>query len=185
MHLKMLSAKWFSCCPCLNVLKICSIICFIQEVQKFYFSAMYKPGYVGSLKVEWSCFERLGYDCTIIFEVITATSLRAEWRLKSPTSPLFTQPFVQAQIKENIKAPRYWPFVRGIQRASNAENVSIWWRHHVSFSYVMYTGPELGHHYACRYFDMFFSKISVFHGFWLSLGDHDKMADEISRKFTE
>ena len=29
--------------------------------------------------------------------------------------------FVQAQMKENIKA----------QMASNAENVSIWWRHHV------------------------------------------------------
>ena len=27
---------------------------------------------------------------------------------KSPASRLFTQPFVQAQIKENIKAPRHW-----------------------------------------------------------------------------
>ena len=35
---------------------------------------------------------------------------------KSPASPLFTQPFIQTQIKENIKAPRYWPFVRGIHR---------------------------------------------------------------------
>ena len=31
------------------------------------------------------------------------------WRLKSPASPLFTQPFIQTQIKENIKAPRHWP----------------------------------------------------------------------------
>ena len=31
------------------------------------------------------------------------------WRLKSPVSLLFTQPFIQAQIKENIKAPRHWP----------------------------------------------------------------------------
>ena len=46
----------------------------------------------------------------------------------------------KAQIKENIKAPRYWPLcgnspVTGefpAQRASNAENVSIWWRHHDS-----------------------------------------------------
>ena len=29
--------------------------------------------------------------------------------LKSLASPLFTQPCVQAQIKENIKAPRHWP----------------------------------------------------------------------------
>ena len=30
-------------------------------------------------------------------------------RLKSPASRLFTQSFIQAQINENIKAPRYWP----------------------------------------------------------------------------
>ena len=30
------------------------------------------------------------------------------------TSSLFTQPFIQAEIKENIKAPRHWPFVQGI-----------------------------------------------------------------------
>ena len=30
-------------------------------------------------------------------------------RLKSPTSRLFTQSFIQTQIKENIKAPRHWP----------------------------------------------------------------------------
>ena len=39
-------------------------------------------------------------------------------------------------IKENIKAPRHWPLWGELtgefpaQRASNAENVSIWWRHH-------------------------------------------------------
>ena len=44
----------------------------------------------------------------------------------------------KAQIKENIKAPRHRPLCgefiadRWIpaQMASNAENVSIWWRHH-------------------------------------------------------
>ena len=48
-----------------------------------------------------------------------------------------TQPFIQAQIKENIKATRHWPLWGKstddlwipAQRASNAENVSIWWRH--------------------------------------------------------
>ena len=29
--------------------------------------------------------------------------------LKSPASWLFTQSFIQTQIKENIKAPRHWP----------------------------------------------------------------------------
>ena len=28
---------------------------------------------------------------------------------KSPALPLFIKPFVEAQIKENIKAPRHWP----------------------------------------------------------------------------
>ena len=45
---------------------------------------------------------------------------------------------IRAQIKENIKAPRHWPLCEEFtgtgefpaQRASNAENVSIWWRHH-------------------------------------------------------
>ena len=46
---------------------------------------------------------------------------------------------LRAQIKENIKAPRHWPLCGEVtgtgefptQRASNVENVSIWWRHHV------------------------------------------------------
>ena len=31
------------------------------------------------------------------------------WRLKSPASPILTQLFIRAQIKEDIKAPRHWP----------------------------------------------------------------------------
>ena len=46
--------------------------------------------------------------------------------------------FIQTQIKENIKAPRHWLCAGNspgtgeflAQMASNAENVSIWWRHH-------------------------------------------------------
>ena len=41
--------------------------------------------------------------------IITLTSYWPRWRLKSPASRLFTQSFIQAQIKENIKAPRHWP----------------------------------------------------------------------------
>ena len=56
-------------------------------------------------------------------------------------SPLFAQLFVRAQIKENIKAPCHWNLWREFtvtgefpaQQASNAENVSIWWRHHDFF----------------------------------------------------
>ena len=43
------------------------------------------------------------------------------WRLKSLASRLFAQPFVQAWIKENVKATRHWPLwgestMRGIHR---------------------------------------------------------------------
>ena len=41
--------------------------------------------------------------------IITVTSQWVQWRLKSSASRLFTQPFIQAQIKESIKAPRHWP----------------------------------------------------------------------------
>ena len=64
---------------------------------------------------------------------ITMTSQWPRQRLKSQASRLFTQSFIRAQIKENIKAPRHWPLCGEFpaQRASNAENASIWWRHHV------------------------------------------------------
>ena len=62
--------------------------------------------------------------------LITVTAQWAWWRLKSPASRLFTQPFVQVQTKENIKAPCHWPLWGEFpgQRASNTENVPIWWR---------------------------------------------------------
>ena len=64
---------------------------------------------------------------------ITVKSQWARYRLKSPASRLFTQPFIQTQIKENIKAPRHWPLCGNspgtgefpAQMASHAENVSI------------------------------------------------------------
>ena len=62
----------------------------------------------------------------------------ARCRLKSPTSRLFTQPFIQGEIKETSKlrvtglceenSPVTGEFPA--QRASNAENASIWWRHY-------------------------------------------------------
>ena len=54
---------------------------------------------------------------------------------QSPMSRLLMQPFVRAQIKENIKTPRHWEeFLTGFpsQRVSKAENISIWWRHHTN-----------------------------------------------------
>ena len=42
-------------------------------------------------------------------EFLTVTSWLTRWRLKSTASRLFSQRFIQAQIKENTKAPRHWP----------------------------------------------------------------------------
>ena len=50
-------------------------------------------------------------------------------------SHLLARPFVKVQIKENTKAPRHWhmwakpPVTKRFpsQKASNTENVSIWW----------------------------------------------------------
>ena len=50
-------------------------------------------------------------------------------------------------MKENIKAPpRHWPLCGEFtgtgefpaQMASNAENVSIWWRHHVPIIVMLF-----------------------------------------------
>ena len=77
-------------------------------------------------------------EAAIRTHLIALTSQWPRMRLKSPASRLFTQSFILAQIKENIKAPRHWPLCREFpgtgefpaQRVSYAENISIWWRHH-------------------------------------------------------
>ena len=87
----------------------------------------------------WEFFTRPTLKFPVSLRFITLTSKWPRWRLKSPASRLFTQPFIQMQIKENIKALRHWPLCGEFtgtgefpaQRASYAENVSIWWRHHV------------------------------------------------------
>ena len=61
---------------------------------------------------------------------ITVTSQWTQWRFTSPASRLCTLPFIQAQIKENIKAPVTVEFPA--QMASNMENIPIWWRHHAN-----------------------------------------------------
>ena len=70
--------------------------------------------------------------------------LSLQWRHNGHDSvsnhqPHHCLPFIRAQITQNIKALHHWPLCRNSpgsgefpeQRASNAENVSIWWRHHV------------------------------------------------------
>ena len=84
-----------------------------------------------------------GFACFVdIWGVISAISYGYNliyYHIAQKHFGLIIRPFIQTQIKENIKAPRHWPLCgeftgdRWIpaQMASNAENVSIWWRHHV------------------------------------------------------
>ena len=59
--------------------------------------------------------ERRRYIASFFFDwdfakaYITVRSQVVLWRLRSPASRLFPQPFVRAHIKENIKALCYWP----------------------------------------------------------------------------
>ena len=92
-------------------------------------------------EVELAANVTLLYINIVLLYFNTVTPWWEQWRLKSPGSRLFGQPFVLTQIKENIKASCHWTFeenppVTGefpSQRASNTENVFILWRHHVDF----------------------------------------------------
>ena len=91
----------------------------------------------GNDDLGWSKYFRFNYLTTVLLhnilktisvQFIIVTSQWAARRLKSPAYRVFPQPFVQAHIIENIKAPRHW---FPLQRASKSENASIWWRHHL------------------------------------------------------
>ena len=109
-----------------------------------------------------SIWIKLAMQCNLI----TMTSQWPRRCLKSPASWLFTQSFIRAQIKENIKAPRHWPLCGEFtgtgefpaQRASNAENVSIWWRHHANVRTMALTG----HIQFCQSFLGFFCQSLLF-----------------------
>ena len=51
---------------------------------------------------------QLQHNSVVCCFTITMTSQWAWWRLRSPTSRLFTQSSIRAQIKENIKSSRHW-----------------------------------------------------------------------------
>ena len=64
----------------------------------------------------------------------------ARWRLKTPASQLFTQALIRVRRSKKTSKFRVTGLCAGnspvtgefpAQRASNAENISIWWRHHV------------------------------------------------------
>ena len=96
------------------------------------------------------------------------------------------------QIKVNIKAPRHWPLCGEFtgtgefpaQRASNAENVSIWWRHHEipgsPFS-MRIVFDELCHHDVklIKYVDIYLTH----RGLVTPNGDTDLGPDDLGKGF--
>ena len=78
----------------------------------------------------------------ILIEICIFFNSRKCVRMSAVAYEITSISIVQVQIKQNIKAPRHWPLQeeftgdRWIPRkkaASNAENVSIRWRHYVKF----------------------------------------------------
>ena len=66
----------------------------------------------------------------IVRYCITVTSEWVRWRLQSPTFRLFSKPYIRVQIKNTPKLRVTGLCEGNSQSASDAENVSIWWRHH-------------------------------------------------------
>ena len=92
------------------------------------------------------------YNTVQYCNIIKMTSWWARWRLKSPASGLFIQPFIQARSKKTSKL-RVTGLCEGnspvtgefpAQGASNAENVSIWWRHHVLHNVITGIDAQYG-----------------------------------------
>ena len=69
---------------------------------------MNKMALLGEFRTTWETDIYILYT-KYIFVTHYSDVIWALWRFKSPASRLFAQPFIQAQIKENIKAPHHWP----------------------------------------------------------------------------
>ena len=89
------------------------------------------------------------------------TSSWARWRLKSPAYVLSTQPFIHAQIKENIKAPHHW-LCEG-NSPMNSQHKGIITRKSFPFDdvimFMRFTGRWWGHNYLIFYIN---SKTNIF-----------------------
>ena len=91
---------------------------------------------IRAIRQLWLGFQALGY--LIHYTGVIMTTVASQI-----TSRTVVHSTVYSDAdKENIKAPRHWPVCGEFtgtgefpaQRASYAENVSIWWRHHGSLS---------------------------------------------------
>ena len=71
----------------------------MYKILLFLVGVLNVSNYQSMLKISQSNMSQIHYN-----DVTMSTMV-----LQSPASRLFTQPFIQAQIIENTKAPRHWP----------------------------------------------------------------------------
>ena len=97
-------------CDVLNDIQIYHTACSVHlmEMNSLYWQRNARLQYLQCISNVNNVVLHDGIMTKIHLQGIALTSWWAWWRLKSPASWLFTQPFFQAQIKENIKAPRHW-----------------------------------------------------------------------------
>ena len=97
------------------------------------------------------CNGPCGWRSDYNVQFITVTSWWARWRVKSPALPLFTKPFIQCRSKNTskLRVAGLWAGNSPVtcelpaQMASNAENVSIWWRNHVQSQENVFAHPVI------------------------------------------
>ena len=85
-------------------------------------------------------FSEIFYIEVSLFLFMIIKSKILSWRLKSSAARLLFKQFVEANYKENIKAPHHWPFVIRrfpSQRDRDEESVSMSMCHH-TLAMLMY-----------------------------------------------
>ena len=101
---------WYSCIVCSCVVEANMNIAVLNWWQANIVSSFRRNNSYRHSPTTCSTATRWRHDMEMLSALlaITVTSWWVRWRLKPPASRLFTQPFIRAQIIENIKAPCHW-----------------------------------------------------------------------------
>ena len=153
MHLKMSSAKWWQFCPGPNGLNKCMQYfpndsnCYPLFRVRSWNNGMRCVSFYILIKRRCTLRYFRSSVCLVPELHYKYVIILARWRLNSPAPRLFTRPFVYSGTDERKhQSSVSLAFVReftgdrwipGTQRGSNAENVSIWWRHHELCYYAL------------------------------------------------
>ena len=127
------------------VLKLISFsnnLCDFKRVHMSNLFAIINPDIACSFALKYAI--NLYKGCSVMFYILRETIHYDDVRMGAIASQITSLAIVYSAFysgvdkKKNIKAPRHWPLCGEFtgtgefpaQRASYAENVSIWWRHH-------------------------------------------------------